>query len=411
MSGFGGNGDWREKKPDNVERALGKLDRILGAWDIFQIAVWTVFLVVFPPLLLVRGLLFGALLTAGLGLFLTYYVFWKPGGLMPARHRRKVCFPLFALHLAVAAGGVVQLARPLSGGFTRVADSKGWAAINGMTQAKGRNFLFLGSGEQSKALVLEANGQGRLVDHLDYPGSFGWVLLFDPASDELIAVPSEVPSLWAYSLSAKQWTEHPRPSGLTQQGAVVNGRVFMVIDNALFVSDAGRSKWDEVREVGRCFAVTASLDPANPTVLVTGARVFESPDAGETWRDISPAPSPFVHAEAAVGGGGYFYVYEGGMFSSHFYVAEPGRPLEARALPHTDTRVIIANPRDGREIWTGSWGGGVHRSRDAGKTFEHVGLDRVEVRSMLVDFDAHKVFVPASNMAFNRGFYWRSFSP
>jgi hypothetical protein len=99
------------------------------------------------------------------------------------------------------------------------------------------------------------------------------------------------------------------------------------------------------------------------------------------------------------------------MFGSHFYVGEPGRPLEERRLPDSDTRIMVANPRDGREVWAGSWGGGVHRSRDAGRTFEFVGLERVEVGTMLVDFDAHKIFVPSWNMAFNQGFFWRTFEP
>jgi len=30
---------------------------------------------------------------------------------------------------------------------------------------------------------------------------------------------------------------------------------------------------------------------------------------------------------------------------------------------------------------------------------------------MLVDFDAHKVFVPSWNMAFHQGFFWRAFEP
>jgi hypothetical protein len=383
----------------------------MTAWDIFQIAVWTVFLVVFPPVLLVRGLLFAALTTSVLGLFLTYSVFWRPGGLMPVRHRWKACFPLFALHLTVAALGLFQLSRPLSGGFTYVDESEKWARINALTRAGERVFLFLGSGEESKALVLEADGDGELKDHLDYPGAFGWVVLYNAAQDELIVSESRSSTLWTYSLAEKKWSPLHRPEGLSQQAAVLNGRLFMVIESRLFMSNEAKSRFEEIPEVGRCFAVAASPDPSNPVVLATGSRVFESPDAGKTWRDISPAPSPLVHAEAAIGGGGFLYIFEGGMFGSHFYVGEPGRPLEERRLPDSDTRVMVANPRDGREVWAASWGGGVHRSRDAGRTFELVGLDRVEVGTMLVDFDAHKVFVPSWNMAFNKGYFWRAFDP
>src|SRR5262249_19809694 len=152
------------------------------------------------------------------------------------------------------------------------------------------------------------------------------------------------------------WRREARPLGYCQQMSAAHGSVFLVVGGRLEVREP-RGSWREVAEVGFCDDVAVSQATSESRILVSGRRWFESTNDGATWSDVSPTEELPLNPQAAVGGAGYRYVYDGGILSGHLWVAEPGRPFEARKLPDSDTRIMVANPIDGREVWLGAWGG------------------------------------------------------
>lgn len=52
---------------------------------------------------------------------------------------------------------------------------------------------------------------------------------------------------------------------------------------------------------------------------------------------------------------------------------------------------------------------GVFRSADAGLTYQSMGLEYSEIRTLGVDFSNSMVFAPAANMVHGRGLYTKHF--
>lgn len=393
---------------DKADQALSGLARFMHGVTLFKVAVWTLFLLVFPPLCAYRGLIFGALLTGGLGLFVDLYLFARPWDDLPDRIRKIIFPPMLLLHLGVLGITAYSMTQPISGGWKAVSGSEKWMEVTGLAQGENTLFLLLGSGGV-KSTVLATPDGGNSFDTLDYPGGFGWSMAFSPNTRILYALPRDGSTIWTYSLDQKEWKPIRRPPGHSDRMALLNDRIFIVIENRLYVSDSKRPQFTELPEAGRPFQVCTSPEASNPIVLATGSRIMESFDGGQSFRDSTPQGADFRHAECEVGAGGYRYVFSGGMITSIFLVAEPGRSYRPRELPDTDTRVLVANPKDGKEIWLGTWGKGIFRSMDAGSTFISMGLERNEVRTLWVDFARGRAFAPASNMFLGGGFYIRSF--
>lgn len=391
-----------------AEKTLSGLARFMHGVALFKVAVWTIFLMVFPPFCLYRGLILGALITGALGLFIDLYLFARPWDDLPDRIRKIIFPPMLLLHIGVLGGGIFSMTRPISGGWAPVAGSDKWAEVTALTEGENTLFLLLGSGGP-KAAILTTPDAGNSFDTIDYPGGFGWHLAFSPKTRTVYALPREGSVIWAYSLGDKQWTTISRPAGYSDQMAVLNDKIFVIVQNRLYVSGVQKPRFTPLPEAGRPTHLAVSPDPENPIVLATGSRIMESFDGGESFKDSTPQGADFMHSECVVGAGGYRYVFSGGMMSSVFLTAEPGQSYRLRELPDSDTRVMIANPIDGKEIWLGTWGQGVFRSADAGKSFHPMGLERNEIRALWVDFKRRRAFAPASNLALGRGLYIREF--
>ena len=111
----------------------------------------------------------------------------------------------------------------------------------------------------------------------------------------------------------------------------------------------------------------------------------------------------------ALGGQGWSYVYEGGMFSGSLVAAGPGSTdFRPRPLPAIGACVLLADPEDGRRLWLGSWGQGVFHSGDSGLHWEDLGLQSVEVRSLAIDARHRRLFAASSNLMLRRGIYVRT---
>jgi photosystem II stability/assembly factor-like uncharacterized protein len=139
-------------------------------------------------------------------------------------------------------------------------------------------------------------------------------------------------------------------------------------------------------------------------ILIAGKYWLESFDRGTTWDEVKPKGVKVGNPGIAVGGG-WRYVFEGGMITGSLYAGETGREFQKRELPASDVRVLVVNPENGSEIWIGTWGQGVFRSTNGGTNWEYAGLKKIQVRAMAVDFKKREVLVGSSNLFFDRGIY------
>ncbi|TKC98229.1 hypothetical protein [Polyangium fumosum] len=73
------------------------------------------------------------------------------------------------------------------------------------------------------------------------------------------------------------------------------------------------------------------------------------------------------------------------------------------------SRVLAVDPHDGRRVWLGTWGEGIWRSEDAGRTFQNLALEGLEVQSLVVDFAKKEAgaeaWVAATNLAIPSGVF------
>jgi hypothetical protein len=157
-------------------------------------------------------------------------------------------------------------------------------------------------------------------------------------------------------------------------------------------------------------------------VIVSPQGIFEAP--GESGGNpgssrFYPSTDDFrlVHGwragfpQAACAPDGRAYAIDDGLVRGQLRARLPAGSWVARPLPAPDVRVAVVNPEDGRELWLGTWGAGVFRSKDGGESWENLGLIGFEIRAMAVDFAAHQVWA-ASSTPMGRSAIWeRSFSP
>jgi hypothetical protein len=195
----------------------------------------------------------------------------------------------------------------------------------------------------------------------------------------------------------------------TSSGSVM-APVGAALDDALFLVRRGalvRVELDGRKSVVIDGARVRGVATDGTRVVAVGDRVLVSEDGGRRFEDRGPlklaAPSVFA-------GGGSYYVVQGGILSSRLFVSEAGGPLEPRKAPVRDVRILAVDPRDGRRAWLASWGEGVWRSEDAGRSWEDVELEGLEVQALVVDFGRgerarDEAWVAATNLATPSGVF------
>jgi hypothetical protein len=104
------------------------------------------------------------------------------------------------------------------------------------------------------------------------------------------------------------------------------------------------------------------------------------------------------------------YVVQGGLVSSQLFVSEAGSALELREAPVRDVRTLAVDPRDGRRVWLASWGEGVWRSKDGGRSWEDLDLEGLEAQALVVKFGQgegarDEAWVAATNLAIPSGVF------
>lgn len=383
----------------------------MHGWDVFALATWVVFLAGFTPLCLANGMTGGALLCGLMGLFVALGVLrpWSRGG---PRWRR-----IFAWVFGLEQGLILPLAAvlmalPPSGGWTLLPHTV-WS--NTVLLHSGDALIGECSDRDGGGLVLALPRGSRRWHGLKYPGGHGWSLAYDATTRRLWVGPRADRELYAVQLDTGgkamgTWQRFANaPPGWLRRIAVADDRVFIVVRNHLFTRAPFEARWRSISCGGRiCSDVDVDVGDGRRTVLAVGRRWRESHDGGATFVDVTP-PGELPRLPRVALGGGWRYVYAGGMFGGSLHVAAPGQGFEKRALPVRDIRILVADPSDGKHAWLGSWGEGVYRTVDGGRSWQAMGLERNEVRTLAVDWRSKIAYVATANTVFHRGIWSRSY--
>jgi hypothetical protein len=389
--------------PDRPPSLLRRLRRVLRTGYWLKIIVW-LFLPGFGALCLKNGLLGPAALLGVLGLGLGLRLAWVLYG-----WRRRVLLGLCAFQLILLVASLWLLARPLRGGWQRLPNTAGWSDPTLLLTGDGVLVVVTSSPKGS----FWSDDGGRTFRARGLPGHFGFVLADDARRGWVWMGTSQGELLNMYHRGKGRWLQLQRPPGHVWGLALSEDRIFMALgQGGLRVTSDRARGWMSVAEVDHCTGVATAPDDEE-RLLAVGRAWLASSNGGVTWSRVgSPAEARFAHPAVALGAGGWSYVYEGGMLSGTLAVTGPGtKGFEERRLPVSDARVLVADAEDGRLVWLGSWGQGVFRSRDAGQHWEDLGLQAIEVRSLVVDPRHHRLFAASSNLALRRGVYVRTVSP
>jgi hypothetical protein len=115
-----------------------------------------------------------------------------------------------------------------------------------------------------------------------------------------------------------------------------------------------------------------------------GGRLWQSDDDGAHFVETPGVSLPSTLC--AVSGDGTIWIAAEGFFAGALAVATAGGAFVERSLPAPRIEALVVDPADGNHGWIGTWGGGVHRTRDGGKSWESMGLAGSEVSALVIDF-------------------------
>jgi hypothetical protein len=378
-----------------VPRALGRLLRA-GYW--LKVLAWLVFLPGFSALCLWNGLPGPALLLAlmglGLGLRLCF--------ILPGWRRRAPLLVLAGLQVALLVGALWLLGRPVPGGWQRLPGTSDWSDPTLLLTGDGVLVVITSSPKSS----FWSDDGGRTFRSHGLPGQFGFVLADDAWRGWVWVGTSQGEHLNMYHRGKAHWRQLARPAGHVWALAFSEDRVFMALGvGGLRVTDDSQRGWRNVPGIDHCTGVAVA--PPRGRRGLAGGRPGVSDPPGRPGGGAPQAPS-FAHPGVTLGGGGWSYLYEGGMLGSKLAVAAPGGRFEPRPVPARDVRVIVADPEDGRRVWLGSWGQGVYQSLDGGQSWQDLGLQSIEVRSLALDARHGRLFAGSANLLLRRGVYVRT---
>jgi len=386
-----------ERPAGRFERATGHLLHALGLWDLFQVALWTLFLLAGPPICLLRGLHFAAVVCSALGLFLANYLFTPATRFAAMPGRAMLRWGMTAELLVVGLLSLGLLFSPPDSAWSLVPGSHGWTDAG----------LALHRGE---LLALRSASGGRVVgryraefwDFLPYPGAPTWAVSVAP-DGALWAAPQEDDELLVLDPGAREWRHLPRPdTGFVRALHADDGVVLVTSKKTYRLTPAGQ--W---APFGPDFA-TDACRAGSRWVMVSPRGIFEGDDGASFWQ-VQPWDARFPLAACAPDGRAY--ALDGGMLWGQLRARTAEGFWQERPLPAPDVRALVVNPQRGDEVWLGTWGEGVFRSLDGGQRWEKMGLAGFEIRSMVVDFQAHRALAVPANLAVRSGIWARGFSP
>jgi hypothetical protein len=383
----------------------GMIRRIHGIYLVFnylKLAAWVVFLLLFAPVCLANGLYGAAVSLCCLGLFIDLMIFRR--GILPMdrEHQRLLARFFMAEHFILIVFAVFMMLRPIDGGWTRLPGTEEWSDPALVSLGRGRFAAFVSVGGARRVFATE--NRGASWSDTGYPDGFGWGIHYLEAADELWIVPRREDVILRLRRDTGQWEESVRPPGYDPAAAMAGDRFFLAAGGRLYEYVRGQDRWSPFTRAGfPVREVAAAVEGSGIRVLLTGREWMEN-DMKGGWRHVRP-PGAVVAWPCPAAGGGWRYVFQGGMLTGTLYAAGPGGPFVKREAPAPDLRVLAVNPADGREVWAATWGQGVYRSTDGGATWRYRGLRGIQVRAMAVDFDGGTVIAGSSNLVFEKGLF------
>lgn len=366
-----------------------------------KVGVWSAFLFVFPVACFANGMYAAAAVLSVLGLLLdvTELGALLPGSTAP-KIRRGVVASVALLHASLLVAAGVRLVFPTYGAWQRVDGTKDWNNPSVVRAAHGP-LLAVGGGT-----VFSREG-GRFVAVSGIPGP---VRVLGAGAQRAWFVDAELEMAWGYDTASVK--EVPLGVGFATRGrggavlppcgAALDDTLFFVRDGALV-----RVELDGRQRVVIDGPSVNDVATAGARVVAVGDRVFVSEDGGKRFEPRGPLQ---LEAPMVFAGGDAYYVVQGGLVSSQLFVSEAGGPLEARDAPVRDLRTLAVDPSDGRRLWAASWGEGVWRSEDGGRSWKDLELEGLEVQSLVVDFGTGEragdgAWVAATNLAISSGLF------
>jgi len=363
---------------------------------ILQLAFIGVFVLVGPWWALRGGLTGAVLLLAALGLFFDTRALGELLAWAPAWLQRWAIRLAVASHVIAAGWALVWMWRPIDPAWTPLAGAEDWndpiivfSVVDGFVVHTGGGRTWAWSDDAWRDLG-------------EPPGGRSWE--FHAGRDgALWTAPRGTARLDRRDPSTGRWHTLGRPAGELSSLAVGADELLVAVSGALHRFDMAQRTWSkEQGPTGR----VESLAFGGATAVALGWSWWSREGLGE-WVDVTP-PDRDGYYYAAVGGRGWRYAWHSGIWSSDLHVAPPGRSFERRTPPAPDVRVIVADPDDGTRVVAGSWGQGVWGSDDGGATWMPLGLDRVQVRSLAVDWHRGVVCAASSNTIWDRGVFCRN---
>jgi hypothetical protein len=366
-----------------------------------KVAVWSVFLFVFPAVSFANGMYAAAALLSVLGLLLDVSELGSllPGSTAP-KIRRGVVASVALMHASLLVAACVRLVFPTYGAWQRVDGTEDWNNPS-LVRAPHGPLLAVGGGD---LFSLGEGGRFSAVSGIEGP-----ILVLGAGAHRAWFLDAESKVAWGYDGTSVK--EVPLGAGFarTSRGAVMAPHG-AALDDALFFVRRGalvRVELDGRQRVVIDGRAVSGVATAGARVVAVGDHVFVSEDGGRRFeaRDPLQLPAPMVFA-----GGGAYYVVQGGLLSSKLFVSEAGGPLEARDAPVRDLRDLAVDPRDGRRLWAASWGEGVWRSEDGGRSWKDLELEGLEIQALVVDFGTGEragdgAWVAATNLAIPSGLF------
>lgn len=388
------------------------IHRVMVVWIFIKLGVWAAFLLVFPAMCMVRGLGGGAALLGALGLLLDIKALdlllaWARG-CAPAIQRLMIAY-----HGLITLAGLVLLFMPIDPRWTLLPDTDD---VPDTTVAWFRDGLMVGSGNGWHLALRDDFAEQFTYDN---PGGPSWILQTAP-DGSLWSAPSHTDILYRLErdplmeeVDGGGWTQVPRPTGYVRALAIGHDELWLVTDT-LHMLDLREMRWAMPTLVK--FATGVSLAPDTGDVLVTSRSSWHiRSSVDHTWTDVTPpdiADLGMRHPEATSGGAGWHYVITSGIFNSTMHVRSPEDPaFTPRTPPASDLRTLVADPRDGRHALVCTWGEGIHETRDGGHTWTDLGLHRIQIESIAVDWQSSRIAAGNRNIFFNKGVYIREVSP
>ncbi|MDI3290171.1 hypothetical protein [Polyangium sp. 15x6] len=360
-----------------------------------KIAAWAVFLLVFPPIAFANGMYAATVLLAVLGLLLDVTAL---GELLPPstqpKVRRGVVATLALLHISLLVLSVVRLVSPRYGAWQRIAGTDEWNNPALVRPEHGPLLAVGGRGD-----VFSLGKEGRFVPVSDIAGP---VYVVGAGAHRAWFVDVEGKFAWGYDGASLEkvplgWGASTR----MPEGAALDDAFFVVHSRGLV-----RVERDGHHSNVLDGASITGVATDGSRVIAVGSHVFVSEDGGRHFdnRGATGLQAPSVYA-----GGDSYYLVQGGIMSSRLFVSEAGGRLEERKAPVRDIRVLAVDPHNGRRVWVGTWGEGIWRSEDAGRTFQDLELEGLEVQSLVVDFAKKEAgpeaWVAATNLATPSGVF------